>query len=84
LGQKKFIVGFEIVIGIFGKRILKVIGSWNVCWYFWLNLIRGVVLVQDVEQLLQPGEELSWIFAWPVSQIGEAIHNHLTKWQIHF
>ncbi len=50
---------------------------WELSRPSWFYSVGGEVLVENVAQFLQPGEEFPRVLAVPVGQVGETVHNEL-------
>ena len=74
LGEEKFAVGFDAVVGEGREHVLSVGTLWlNWCRTFGFDSVRSVIFVERIEQFLQSGHEFSRVFTWFVCKISESI-----------
>jgi hypothetical protein len=77
LGEQEFVVSFDVVIRILCEGILGVIASQKLSRSVQFNSEGCVVFMQNVEEFLQSGEKLPWVFTWLMGQIGQSIDDEL-------
>ncbi len=73
----------DVVVAKFCEVILQVAIHSLLCWSFGFDTVWDVTLLEDMKQLLHPGEIHPGVIIWPVGQIGKAVNDEFVIWDCH-